>query len=192
LLPIYWDLITPIFVNLTILTMANSSGDKFNLDSLLSQVKSNYQSQHDQGKQPLKSHIELSHNSSNDLLESIKSEFKQKKDSVTVDFEINKQKNRNQKVFADSEKILEDIKKNRQIQKETEDQQLKQHNQEEIRYTEQRRQQQQKLLTRKAQQWLADLDIYSEEGLWFEEFSRTYPSKLEAALEYLAMVENTD
>ncbi|GBF85708.1 salt stress protein, Slr1339 family [Aphanothece sacrum] len=171
--------------------MANSSGDKLNLDSLLSQVKSNYQSQHEKGKQTLKSHRELSHNSSNDLLESIKSEFKQKKDSVTVDFEINKQKNRNQNIFADSEKILENIKKNRQIQKETEDQQLKQHNQEEIRYAEQRRQQQKKLLTRKAQQWLADLDIYSEEGLWFEEFARTYPSKLEAALDYLAIVENT-
>merc|ERR1712178_171435 len=52
----------------------------------------------------------------------------------------------------------------------------------------QQKQQQQKLLTRRAKQWLENLDEYSDEGLWFESFSRSYPSRLEAAMEYLAVL----
>ena len=37
-----------------------------------------------------------------------------------------------------------------------------------------------------AEAWLKKLDPFSSEGLWFERFAETYPSKLEAAMEYLA------
>lgn len=33
--------------------------------------------------------------------------------------------------------------------------------------------------------WLENLDPFSSEGLWFERFAQGYPSKLEAAIEYL-------
>ncbi|MDB9320055.1 salt stress protein, Slr1339 family [Nodularia spumigena] len=36
-----------------------------------------------------------------------------------------------------------------------------------------------------AQKWLKTLDPFSSEGLWFEKFAESYPSKLEAAIEYL-------
>ncbi|GAX38090.1 salt stress protein, Slr1339 family [Nodularia sp. NIES-3585] len=36
-----------------------------------------------------------------------------------------------------------------------------------------------------AEAWLKKLDRFSSEGLWFEKFAETYPSKLEAAIEYL-------
>jgi hypothetical protein len=36
-----------------------------------------------------------------------------------------------------------------------------------------------------AEAWLKKLDPFSSEGLWFERFAETYPSKLEAAMEYL-------
>jgi hypothetical protein len=39
-------------------------------------------------------------------------------------------------------------------------------------------------LRKQAQDWLDKLDPYSPEGLWFERFAETYPSKLEAAIEY--------
>ncbi|GAA6615675.1 salt stress protein, Slr1339 family [Scytonema sp. NUACC26] len=39
-------------------------------------------------------------------------------------------------------------------------------------------------LKKQAQDWLDKLDPYSPEGLWFERFAETYPSKLEAAIEY--------
>ena len=40
-------------------------------------------------------------------------------------------------------------------------------------------------LKKQAKEWLEKLDPFSPEGLWFERFSESYPSKLEAAIEYL-------
>jgi hypothetical protein len=40
-------------------------------------------------------------------------------------------------------------------------------------------------LKKQAKDWLAKLDPLSSEGLWFERFAEGYPSKLEAAIEYL-------
>jgi hypothetical protein len=40
-------------------------------------------------------------------------------------------------------------------------------------------------LTKKAQQWLDELEPKSEEGRWFEDFSYSYDSPLEAAITYL-------
>ena len=36
-----------------------------------------------------------------------------------------------------------------------------------------------------AQEWLEKLEPLSPEGMWFESFAQSYPSKLEAAIEYL-------
>lgn len=40
-------------------------------------------------------------------------------------------------------------------------------------------------LTAQAQEWLEKLEPLSPEGMWFETFAQSYPSKLEAAIEYL-------
>ncbi|RUR85820.1 salt stress protein, Slr1339 family [Chlorogloeopsis fritschii PCC 9212] len=40
-------------------------------------------------------------------------------------------------------------------------------------------------LSKFAQSWLAKLDLFSPEGLWFERFAERYSSKLEAAIDYL-------
>lgn len=40
-------------------------------------------------------------------------------------------------------------------------------------------------LKKRAKKWLSTLDQFSPEGLWFERFAEAYPSKLEAAIEYL-------
>lgn len=45
-------------------------------------------------------------------------------------------------------------------------------------------------LKQKAQQWLKNLDCNTDEGLWFEEFSYAYDSKLAAAMDYLAAMED--
>ena len=42
-----------------------------------------------------------------------------------------------------------------------------------------------KALKVEAKEWLAKVDPLSSEGLWFERFAESYPSKLEAAIEYL-------
>ncbi|MBD2356403.1 hypothetical protein H6G41_17525 [Tolypothrix sp. FACHB-123] len=44
---------------------------------------------------------------------------------------------------------------------------------------------QREALKNQAKEWLAKLDPFSSEGLWFERFAEGYASKLEAAIEYL-------
>ncbi|MBD2202065.1 hypothetical protein H6G33_08655 [Calothrix sp. FACHB-1219] len=44
---------------------------------------------------------------------------------------------------------------------------------------------QREALKTQAKEWLAKLDPFSPEGLWFERFAEGYSSKLEAAIEYL-------
>ncbi|MGL5942789.1 MAG: salt stress protein, Slr1339 family [Waterburya sp.] len=46
-------------------------------------------------------------------------------------------------------------------------------------------------LREQAQQWLKNLSLNSEEGRWFEEFSYSYESKLEAAIDYLEAMRET-
>ncbi|MBD2385039.1 salt stress protein, Slr1339 family [Cylindrospermum sp. FACHB-282] len=50
---------------------------------------------------------------------------------------------------------------------------------------EQLRAKQLEALRKPAKEWLAKLDPLSSEGLWFESFAKGFPSKLEAAIEYL-------
>lgn len=45
-------------------------------------------------------------------------------------------------------------------------------------------------LKAKAQVWLSELEPLSPEGLWFEGFAQGYPSKLDAAVEYLEGLDN--
>ncbi|MCL1464293.1 salt stress protein, Slr1339 family [Argonema galeatum] len=72
----------------------------------------------------------------------------------------------------------EELKKQQQLKEE----QLRQ---------EQIKQQQRQALTKEAQEWLKKLNIRSAEGLWFEEFAYDYPSKLEAAIDYLQALRET-
>ena len=43
----------------------------------------------------------------------------------------------------------------------------------------------QEAMREKAEQWLKNLNLRSEEGKWFEEFSYSYEDKLQAAIDYL-------
>ncbi len=47
------------------------------------------------------------------------------------------------------------------------------------------RQRQQAILRRQAENWLQQITPNTEEWLWFEEFAHHYPSRLEAAMDYL-------
>lgn len=44
----------------------------------------------------------------------------------------------------------------------------------------------QQAIAEKARVWLDSIDPLSGEGLWFEEFAQKYPSRLAAAIEFLA------
>lgn len=49
--------------------------------------------------------------------------------------------------------------------------------------------QQKQAFKKQAEEWLKKLDPLSDEGLWFEEFAYKYPSKIEAAIEYLQALQ---
>lgn len=51
--------------------------------------------------------------------------------------------------------------------------------------------QQKQAFKKQAEEWLKNLDPLSEEGLWFEEFAYKYPSKLEAAIDYLQALQGS-
>jgi hypothetical protein len=53
---------------------------------------------------------------------------------------------------------------------------------------EQLQKQRRQSLEKQAQAWLKQLHPHSQEGLWFEEFAYKYPSKLEAAIDYLQVL----
>ncbi len=81
--------------------------------------------------------------------------------------------------LKNQQKIREEaIKKEQEIQEE----QIK---------VEQREKRKRELLTQEAFEWLKTLNTRSDEGRWFEEFSCSYSSKLEAAIEYLQALKET-
>jgi phage-related minor tail protein len=84
--------------------------------------------------------------------------------------------------FAEKQRA-EETKK--QQQKQEEQKQKEQQLKEEQNRLQQREKQKKEALTKEATEWLKKLNFRSEEGLWFEEFAYSYPSKLEAAIDYL-------
>ncbi len=141
-----------------------------NLDDLINQIKH----QHNNKEKKSMDTSNYQSNSTDNLLEQFKSELKQQQHSDQNQPKINEN--------------LQQFKQQLQQKQEEKIETITHQNQEEIRYTEQRKQQQQKLLIRQAEQWLKSLDEYSDEGLWFESFSHNYPSRLEAAIDYLAVL----
>jgi hypothetical protein len=65
-------------------------------------------------------------------------------------------------------------------------------NQQDILIQEQHKQLQRKQSIRQAEKWLADLDPFSDEGMWFNQLAESYPSKLEAAIHYLSTLEQSN
>jgi hypothetical protein len=83
------------------------------------------------------------------------------------------------------EQLLTDVKSELAEQDKAAELKRQQQLQEEQRRQEQIKQQQKQALIQEAEAWLKKLKPRSEEGLWFEEFAYSYPSKLEAAIDYL-------
>ena len=177
-------------------SMDTSNYQSNSTDNLLEQFKSELkQQQHSDQNQPkinenlqqFKQQLEQEHNlvqkrpAVNENLQEIKQQLQQKQEENLVQHSLE----RNQPKINEN---LQQFKQQLQQKQEEKIETITHQNQEEIRYTEQRKQQQQKLLIRQAEQWLKSLDEYSDEGLWFESFSHNYPSRLEAAIDYLAVL----
>ncbi|MEQ9672629.1 salt stress protein, Slr1339 family [Coleofasciculus sp. G2-EDA-02] len=152
------------------------------LDDLLAQIKTEYQEK-DQGKPPEKKPLldedELKSPTTNSSryqpISSSPSSRSPVEDSIL------------------SELKAEFEEKEREAQRKR--QQQRQEEQETLHATslqvKQRQQRKREALKQQAQEWLNNLKPHSEEGLWFEEFSYSYPSKLEAAMDYLQALRET-
>ncbi len=189
----------------------NKTPDKKNdIDAFLSHIESEKKVHHNKGiEDDLVSEIETkfqqkqsrhsplqNHHTNNDLLSEIESQFTQQKsqtksDSHNLLSDIEKQYQA-EKVTHPSpsksniaENYIADIVTNYHQKQKAIISDKKSHNLEEIKQQELEKQRQEKLLTRKAEAWLKNLDPYSDEGFWFEQFALSYPSKLEAAIDYL-------
>ncbi len=128
------------------------------LDSLIAEVKKEFES----GKTPPSS---KSHN----FLKNSKT-FTKPKEAPSFDGGVSSSKSSKSNLIKE---LQQEYQKKEQIKQ-------KQQQQEEQRRRE--------ALRQKAQQWLNDLDLNTDEGLWFEEFSYSYDSKLAAAMDYLAAI----
>ena len=93
------------------------------------------------------------------------------------------------KAEFEEQQQAEELKKQQQLREEQlrKEQQLRE---EQLR-VQQREQRRREALTQEATEWLKKLNPRSEEGLWFEEFSYSYSSKLEAAIDYLQALRET-
>ncbi len=82
--------------------------------------------------------------------------------------------------------ILAEVKQDIEEKEVLEEQQKQQELEEERIRQEKIKAKQLEALKAQAQQWLQKLEPLSTEGMWFETFAKSYPSKLEAAIEYLS------
>lgn len=170
----------------------NKTEKKSNSNDLFEDIKQNFtQRKSQENKQ------------NEDLFEDIKSNFTQRKPSTSK--EKCQGQNRNlDAVFADVQAKFVEQKKDKQTtrlsdsnlteiqanfqQKKAQTEVNKPSNIEAIKEEELNKQRRRKALVKQAEMWLKKLDPYSDEGFWFQQFADSYDSKLEAAIDYLSVL----
>jgi len=110
-------------------------------------------------------------------------------DNLSQQFQQTIMENKIQQKSTKIENSIDNIAQQFQHKQEQHKREQKTDNLEEIRQQELEKQRRKKQLTRQAEIWLKNLDPYSDEGFWFEQFASSYPSKLEAAIEYLQALQ---
>jgi len=145
------------------------------IDDLLAQVKAEYQEQ-EQAKQPKQKPLFQ------------EEEFKS---PPPVSSTYQPQPSQQNWVSAAEDNLLAQVKAEFEEQARAEELKKQQQLREEQLLKEQRRKREREALTQEATEWLKNLNLRSEEGLWFEEFAYSYPSKLEAAIDYLQALRET-
>ena len=158
------------------------SNQNNNLDELLSDLKSKYQASNTSEKsQDSSSQVE-------DLLNEVKSELNTNKRSAGADTSKVTQNSPQVNEYLDSFKAQY---KHKQSHQKAQEELIYNRNKQEIIHQEQQEQLKRKQLIRQAEKWLADLDPSSDEGMWFNQLAESYPSRLEAAINYLQSLDNS-
>lgn len=170
------------------------------MDELLAQLKAEYESKKPPSSaksKPKKSQPHSDNRQIDNFLADLQAEFTEKPNKKTTSPQkptkplsvTQSGSSRSPSTFDNN--LLEDLKEEYQA-KEREAQQRKQKElREQQRREEQKKQRRREALRQEAEKWLKSLDINTDEGLWFEEFSYAYDSKLEAAIDYLQAIRET-
>ncbi len=117
-----------------------------------------------------------------DLLSQLKTEFVEKEhQEATLRQQQLREEQQHQERQLQQAQLQQHQERDRQEQQSRETQLREQQKQERKRQA----------LKKEAEVWLKKLHLNTEEGRWFEEFSYNYPSKLEAAIDYLSALKET-
>lgn len=123
-----------------------------------------------------------SHKPTDDLLAQLKAEFTEQEQQAAA---------LRQQQLQEEQQRLERQRHEAQLQEQQErDRQAQQLREAQLR-EQQKQERKRQALKKEAEVWLKKLHPNTEEGRWFEEFSYNYPSKLEAAIDYLAALKET-
>lgn len=182
------------------------------IDDLLAQMKAEYNesskpsssspSQSSAAQKSKPKNLSSTSNNLDKLLTDLKAEFKQLDNSVqsSAQQQLSHNNQEAQPVSLSKKpdysnhsahKLINDLKADLATeQRATEAKKQEQLKQQQIQQ-QQKEQRRRQALRQQAQKWLEQLDPHSPEGLWFEEFSYSYESKLEAAIDYLAALKET-
>ncbi len=159
------------------------SNQNNNLDELLSDLKSKYKASN------IPNSSQNYSDKINNLLNEVKSELKTNKISAEANIDKVTQNNSQVDEYLDSIKAQY---KNKQNHQQVQEELIYNRNKQEIIHQEQQEQLKRKQLIRQAEKWLANLDPSSDEGMWFNQLAESYPSKLEAAINYLRTLDKSN
>lgn len=173
--------------------MASQSNE--DLDSLLDNFKNKYQET--KQAQPATPNQQNS-DEITDLLSQAKSSFKNTSTNKKTDSKAAEKIDQNLKdliVNAPTSATSNDLEswksnfQNKQTQNKSQQDLIYKRNKQDIISQEQEKQITYKRQKTQAQQWLENLDPYSDEGMWFNQLAESYASRLEAAITYLGTLE---
>jgi hypothetical protein len=167
-------------------------------DKLLAQVKAQFeQNKNSQEAIASKSVPDRKTSLTESLLTDIKTEFQQKEVQQRQQQDVGANYHPPVLQRAPSthrelkENFIQELQAEYQEKKKIEQEQEKKQHLAEIQQQELQKQKRRQALVRQAQEWLKNLDPHSDEGFWFEQFSQSYESKLEAAIDYLEALGGT-
>ncbi|MFB8788447.1 MAG: hypothetical protein U7123_06255 [Potamolinea sp.] len=156
------------------------------IDDLLAKVKAEYQEK-DKGKQPKKQ--PLFEDEELQVPPSLPVAYQSQSAQNNWRSEVDEGLLAQVKTEFEEKERLEELKRQQKLREEQlrKDQEIRE---EQLRL-QQREQKKREALTQEANEWLKKLNHRSEEGRWFEEFSYSYPSQLDAAIDYLQALRET-
>jgi chromosome segregation ATPase len=124
-------------------------------------------------------------------LDSIKAQYKQEQNSqFSAEVKTNKVTQNKSQVNESLDSIKTQYKQ-KQNHQQAQGELIYNRNKQEIIIQEQQKQLQRKQLVQQAEKWLANLDPSSDEGMWFNQLAESYPSRLDAAINYLSTINNS-